>query len=475
MRESEPQKSEEHLAYSPDAYRLEYYSDEGTLRSQYVEQVEQAVLDQNSDTLITLIEPLHESDLGELLAAVEPATRTSLVELAGKYFDFSALTEVDEAIRLEVVNALSNTNVAKALNELDSDDAVFILEDMEEEDQEEILGQMAFEDNVRLRRSLSYPEETAGRRMQSEFIAIPPFWTVGQAIDHIRDAKDLPERFHEIFVVTPQYELLGSIDLDQFLRAQRDRNISDIQKDTQHPILATMDQEEAAQIFEKYDLLSAAVIDENDSLVGVLTIDDVVDVINQEADEDIKRMVGVGDEEISDSVTEATKSRFMWLLVNFATSIAASMVIGLFDATINEMVALAILMPIVASMGGNAGTQTMTVAVRALATRDIDIYNASRVISREIRIGILNGVLFALIIGPVAAFWFDNWELGIIISTAMIINMISAAAAGIFVPLLLDKMDIDPAIASSVFVTTVTDIIGFVAFLGLAAYWFGIG
>ena len=334
---------------------------------------------------------------------------------------------------------------------------------------------MDFVDRIRLRRSLDYPQETAGRRMQSEFVAVPPFWTVGQAIDYIREAEDLPERFHEIFVVTPQYELLGSIDLDSFVIAKRHMSISDIQKNTQHPISANMDQEEAAQIFEKYDLLSAPVVDENNSLVGMLTIDDVVDVIHMEVEEDIKRLVGVGDEEISDSVLEATKSRFTWLLINLATSILASMVIAQFDATINEMVALAILMPIVASMGGNAGTQTMTVTVRALATRDLDIYNAGRVIAREIKIGILNGILFAIIIGPVAAFWFSNWQLGAIISTAMIINMISAAAAGILIPLLLDKMEIDPAIASSVFVTTVTDIIGFVAFLGLAAYWLGLG
>ena len=475
--------SENHLAQDsstqppspqvPDAYHQEYYSDDGALRPQFVERVELAISQDDANMLVALIEPLHESDLGELLAAIDSDTRASLVTLADNDFDFSSLTEVDETIRLEVVNALPNRKVAKALDDLDSDDAVFILEDMEEVDREEILEQIPFEERIRLRRSLDYPQETAGRRMQTEFIAVPPFWTVGQALDYMREAEDLPDRFHEIFVVTAKFELLGSMDLDRFLTAKRDQNIDEIQKETLHPIRAAMDQEEAAQLFEKYDLLSAAVIDENNRLVGVMTIDDVVDVIHQEVEEDIKRLVGVGDEEISDNVVEATKSRFTWLLVNLVTSILASMVIGLFDATINEMVALAILMPIVASMGGNAGTQTMTVAVRALATRDMDIHNAGRVITRELNIGILNGALFAIIIGPVAAFWFGNWQLGAIISTAMIINMICAAGAGIFIPLLLDRFDIDPAIASSVFVTTVTDIIGFSAFLGLAAWWMG--
>ena len=458
----------------PDAYHLEYYSSDGVLRAEYVERVMRAVEESDANMLVALINPLHESDLGDLLSALDPEIRARLVRLAGNDFDFSSLTEVDETIRLEVVNALPNRKVAQALDELDSDDAVFILEDMDEHDREEILEQMPFEERIRLRRSLDYPEETAGRRMQTEFVAVPPFWSVGQALDHIREAQDLPERFHEVFVVTPRYELVGSIDLDRFVKAKREQKIEDILNETLHPIRADMDQEEAAQIFERYDLVSAAVIDENNRLVGIMTIDDIVDVIHQEVEEDIKRLAGVGDEEISDNVIEATRSRFSWLLINLITSILASMVIALFDASINEMVALAILMPIVASMGGNAGTQTMTVTVRALATRDLDIYNSGRVVARELKIGMLNGFLFALIIGPVAAFWFNNWELGMIISCAMITNMICAAAAGIFIPLLLDKMGIDPAIASSVFVTTITDIVGFVAFLGLAAWWFGI-
>ncbi len=251
MSDSDNQLAEDLQPQVPDAYHLEYYSGDGALRPEFVERVEQAVIERDSNMLIALIIPLHESDLGELLAAIDPQTRTDLVELAGNDFDFSALTEVDETIRLEVVNSLPNAKVAEALDELDSDDVVFILEDMEEEDREDILERMPFEESLRLRRSLDYPEETAGRRMQTEFVAVPPFWTIGQALDYLREAEDLPDRFHEIFVVTPQFELLGSMDLDRFLKAKRDQNIEEIQKETQHPIRADMDQEEAAQIFEK--------------------------------------------------------------------------------------------------------------------------------------------------------------------------------------------------------------------------------
>ncbi|MEL6920232.1 MAG: magnesium transporter, partial [Pseudomonadota bacterium] len=323
-------------------------------------------------------------------------------------------------------------------------------------------------------RSLDYPDETAGRRMQADFVAVPPYWTVGQTIDYLRDNEDLPQSFAQIFVIDPTFRLVGAVDLDRILRAQRPERIEDIKRETRHAIPAEMDQEEAAQIFERYDLLSAAVVDENERLVGVLTIDDVVDVIQEEAEEDLKKLGGVGDEELSDTVLSTTKSRFVWLLVNLATAVLASAVIGLFDATIDQMVALAVLMPIVASMGGNAGTQTMTVAVRALATKDLDIYNSSRIIRRELLVGLVNGALFAVLIGIIAAVWFLSPGLGIVIAVAMVVNMVCAALAGIIIPLVLDRFGVDPATASSVFVTTVTDVVGFFAFLGLAGLWFGI-
>ncbi len=451
-----------------------FYDEDGHVRAEFLDRVTGLIEAGDDAALNLLLEPLHEAELGDLLEALDAGERSGLVRLAGESFDLSALTEVDEAIRLEIIDALPNAKIAEAVQDLDSDDAVYILEDMEEKDQDEVLAALPFEERLRLRRALDYPEESAGRRMQAEFIAVPPSWSVGQTIDHMRQDKDLPERFHEIFVVSPHFELLGSVDLDRILRTGRKTPIGQIMNEARHAIPADTDQEEAARLFERYDLLSAAVVDDANRLVGVLTIDDVVDVIHQEADEDIKRLGGVGDEELSDSVWEIARSRFPWLFINLLTAILASAVIGVFDGTIEQMVALAVLMPIVASMGGNAGTQTMTVAVRAIAARDIDAYNARRIVLREILVGLVNGLAFAVIIGGVAALWFGNQQIGVIIAIAMIFNMISAALAGILIPLALDRLGIDPAIASSVFVTTVTDVVGFFAFLGLAAWWFGI-
>lgn len=445
------------------------YGDDGVVRADFLDQITNALESQQVDQLAVAVENLHESELGDLLEALEPGERQELVALLGEQFDFSALTEIDEAIRMDIVTALPNEQIAQAVQELETDDAVYILEDMDEGEQADILARVPFTERIRLRRSLDYPEESAGRRMQADFVAVPPYWTVGQTIDYLRDTEDLPDTFSQIFVIDPTFRLVGAVDLDKILRTGREARIEDVQHETRHAIPAEMDQEEAAQIFEQYDLLSAAVVDENERLVGVLTIDDVVDVIQQEAEEDFKRLAGVGDEELSDNVINTTRSRFVWLLVNLATAVLASYVIGLFDATIEQMVALAVLMPIVASMGGNAGTQTMTVAVRALATNDIDIHNASRVIRRELTVGFINGILFAALVGVMASVWFGSNLLGVVIAAAMVINMVCAALAGILIPLALDKLNIDPASASSVFVTTVTDVVGFFAFLGLAA------
>ena len=451
------------------------YGEDGVILASFLAHVGAAIADRDILVLKQDVGDLHQSELGDLLEALLPEQRRALVELLGKDFDFSSLTEVDEAIRLDIVDNLPNEQIAQAVQELDSDDAVYILEDLDQEDQDEILAQLPFTERIRLRRSLAYPEESAGRRMQTEFVAVPPFWTVGQTIDYMREDKNLPERFSQIFVIDPTFKLLGAIDLDQVLRTKRTVKVEDIMHETRHAIPATMDQEEAAREFEQYDLLSAAVVDENERLVGVLTIDDVVDVIQQEAEEDLMRMGGVGDEELSDTVMTTSRARLPWLTVNLATAILASLVIGLFDATIQQMVALAVLMPIVASMGGNAATQTMTVTVRALATKDIDIYNASRIIRREATVGALNGVFFAVVVGIVAGVWFADASLGQIIAVAMVINMMAAALAGILIPLVLDRFGVDPAIASSVFVTTVTDVVGFFAFLGLASWWLGVG
>ncbi|HEY9055592.1 MAG TPA: magnesium transporter [Aurantimonas sp.] len=455
--------------------KSELYDEDGFVAREFRERVETAIAAGDSEMLREEISPLHESELGDLLEALDNDNRQALVRLMGDAFDYTALTEVDEAIRLSIVDAMPNEQIAAAVRELESDDAVYILEDLDEEDRKEILERLPFRERIRLRRSLEYPEESAGRRMQTEFVAVPPFWTVGQTIDYMREEDDLPESFAQIFVIDPSFKLQGAVDLDRILRAKRPEKIEDIMHETRHAIPAEMDQEEAAQVIEQYDLPSAAVVDSNERLVGVLAIDDVIDIMQQEADEDIKRLGGVGDEEISDTVLTAARSRFSWLLINLATAILASLVIGLFDATIEQMVALAVLMPIVASMGGNAGTQTMTVTVRALAARDIDFHNAGRIIRRETLVGLLNGLIFAVIIGVVAAIWFDSRGLGTVIAIAMVINMLAAALAGILIPLVLDRLGADPAIASGTFVTTVTDVVGFFAFLGLAAWWFGIG
>lgn len=460
---------EARASLSPD---VRLYNDDGVVRGDYIAHVGAAIADRDVLTLRREVAEFHESELADLLEALLPDQRLALAKLLGKEFDLAALTEVDEAIRLEIVDAMENEDIAEAVQDMDLNDAVYILEDLDEEDQEEILSRLPHEERILIQRALTYPEESAGRRMQNEFVAVPSFWTVGQTIDYLRDEKELPDRFNQIYVVDPHFKLSGAVDLDQVLRAKRTVKMELIKHETRHAIPVNMDQEEAAQIMQQYDLLSAAVVDENDRLVGVLAIDDVIDVIQEEAEEDILRLAGVGDEELSDNVIETAKSRWPWLFVNTLTALIASTVIGFFDATIEQMVALAVLMPIVASMGGNAGTQTMTVTVRALATKDLDIYNAARVIRREALIGLSNGLIFALVVGSVAALWFGNPNLGIVIGMALIVNLMAAAMAGILIPLLLQKTGADPALASGVFVTMVTDVVGFLSFLGFAAWWF---
>ena len=434
-----------------------------------------AELDQNAVAeVVERIEPLHASDVGDLLEALEPDERFHFIQLLGSHFDYSALTEVDENVRAELMEALPSADIARGVAELDSDDAVYILEDIEAVDREAILAQLPAFDRLSLKRSLDFPEESAGRRMQTEYIAIPPYYTVGQTIDYMRSEKDLPEDFYQLYVVDPGYQLLGIIPLDKFLRSKRDVRIEDLMNRNVITVGATEDQEEAARDFERYDLVEVGVVDDNGRMVGVLTVDDIVDVINEEATEDIKRMGGVGDEELSDRLIATVKSRAPWLLVNLISALIVSFIISLFNGTIEQMVALAALMPIVASMGGNAATQTMTVTVRALATRDLDRGRVRRLIVREMSGGFLNGCLFAVLIGCITWVRYLNPGLGVVIGLAMIINMIAAGTAGILLPLLLNKLKIDPAIASSVFVTTVTDVVGFFAFLGIAGLWFGL-
>jgi magnesium transporter len=446
-----------------------------TIREEYVERVAQAISARDSAMLRELVGDLHQADVGALIEALDPELRPRLVELMGHDFDFSALTEVDDTVREEILEELPAETVAEGVRELDSDDAVTILEDLPKEDQTEILEQLPALERVALARSLDYPENSAGRRMQTELIAVAPSWTVGQTIDYMRETPDLPERFWELYVIDPDRRLKGAVALDRLLRTRRPVPIEELVDEELRPVRVTDDQEDVARLFERYDLVSAPVIDESDRLVGVITFDDIVDVIEEEAEEDIRALGGVGrEEELSDSVWSIAKGRFPWLFANLLTALLASWVISNFEHALEKMVALAVLMPIVASMGGNAGTQTMTVAVRALATRELSSANAWRIIRRELWVGVLNGLSFALIMGLIASAWFHVPDLGGVIALAMVTVLVAAALGGILVPLILVRLGVDPAVSSGPFVTTITDVVGFFAFLGIATLWFGL-
>ncbi|MTH94837.1 magnesium transporter [Roseibium sp. RKSG952] len=457
-----------------DMSSLPVRDDDERLNPDFIAAVEEAIAAGDPEGLKALAGDLHEADTGDLIEALLGEERAPFVRLLGENFDYTALTEVDEAIRVKLLEELSNEDIAEGLGELESDDVVYILEDLDAEDQAEILSEMPYADRAQLQKALDYPEESAGRRMQAEFIAVAPFWTVGQTIDYMREARDLPDSFFEIYVVDPGFRLLGAVHLDKILRTRRGEKVTSIMEETRQWVLATEDQEEVARRFERYNLVSAAVVDEDERLVGVLTVDDIVDVIQEEAEEDLRALAGVGDEEISDSFATIARSRLTWLVVNLGTAVLASVVIALFEDTIEAMVALAVLMPIVASMGGNAGTQTMTVAVRGIATQELSARNLVRVLNREVLVSFVNGIVLAVLIGAASWIWFQSIGLGIVIGTAIIINMLSAGLSGLLIPIALDKLKVDPAIASSVFVTTVTDVVGFFAFLGIAALWFGL-
>ncbi|MDI4666140.1 magnesium transporter [Xanthobacter autotrophicus] len=447
---------------------------DGSLADGFRTAIREALAARDVDRLKALTADLHEADMGDLIEELDGDERRRLIELLGTAFDFTALTELDETVRLGILRGLSPLTIARGMRDLASDDAVYILEDLDEEEMAAVLEHLPAPERVALQRSLDYPEESAGRRMQTEFIAVPPFWTVGRTIDYMRETRDLPETFYEVFVVDPAYRLVGSISLDRLLRTRRPILVTQVKTEQLKVVKATDDQEDVARMFERYNLVSAPVVDDAGRLVGVMTIDDVVDVIQEEADEDLRALAGVGsDEELSDSVAYTARSRLPWLLINLGTAFISASIIGLFEATIEKMVALAVLMPIVASMGGNAGTQTMTVAVRALATKELSSHNARRIVSREVLVGLFNGLALACLLGLIAGLWFANIQLGAVISTALVMNMMVAGLVGSLVPLGISWMKLDPAVASGVFVTTMTDTVGFLAFLGLATWWFG--
>ena len=379
------------------------------------------------------------------------------------------LAELDDSIIDQTVNLLQHEKVAKSISDMETDDAVGLIESLEPDTQKKILDKVSAEDREIFNESLNYPEDTAGRRMQKEIVSMPSFWTVGQAIDYLRDEEELPEDFFELFIVDPSNKPLGSVSVSKVLRSNRKIRLNDITIESPIFIPADMDQEEAAMTFEKYSLVSAGVVDKNGRLIGRLTADDIMWVLQEEAEEDILRMGGVIETEMNQGIIKSTRKRFIWLFLNLLTAILASIVISFFDASIEKMVALAVLMPIVASMGGNAGTQTLTLTVRALATKDLVQNNRRKIFSKEISISILNSIIFAIITAVAAQLWFQDFYLSIIVGSAMVVNILSAGFFGFLIPYGLNYFRVDPAIASSVFVTTITDVVGFLSFLGLAS------
>ena len=426
----------------------------------------------NIEFINQTLKDLHEADVANLIENLNPNTRIKLIELEAFNINPEIFVELNESIQSEVLQLLSIDSIIKIIKRLESDNAIKILENLEKDTKEKVLDKLPPKDKFLLEEGLSYPEDSAARIMQREFTAVPSNWTVGQTIDYLREDKDLPEEFLEIFIVDIDFKPIGTVPSSRVLRASRDLKMNSIMIEMPVLISANMDKEEVGHTFENYNLVSAGVVNKNNKLVGMITADDVVTVVQEEAEEDVLRLAGVGDEEITDSVILKTKRRFNWLLLNLFTALLATWVISNFGASIEQMVALAFLMPIVASMGGNAGMQTLAVTIRAIATKELSKSNFNRVVGKEFLIGILNGIIFAIITAAIVQLWFKQLNLSLLIGVSMILNMIVAGLFGILVPVSLKKLNIDPALASSVFVTTITDVIGFLSFLGLGSFYF---
>ncbi|MGG7567729.1 magnesium transporter [Rhodovulum sp. DZ06] len=442
--------------------------DEFALEREVVQRVRAAVEAEDRETLLAEVEELHAADLADLLEQLGHDDRAAAVRLLGGDLDPDVFSELEDDVRDDVLEAMEPENLAAAAKELDADDVVYLVADLEDDQRDAVLDALDPVDRTAVEQALEYPEYTAGRLMRRELVAAPPFWTVGQMIDHLRSRDDLPDEFTDIILVDPALKPVDLVPLSRVMGAGRDRKLQDLARDDMRVLKAETSQEDVAYAFNQYHMMSAPVVDEDGRLVGVISIDDAMEALDEEAEEDLKLLAGVGDESLSDKVTEIVKARFPWLAVNLLTAILASLVIGMFDTTIEAIVALAILMPIVASMGGNAGTQTLTVAVRAIATRDLTAANMWRIVGRETLVGLLNGVAFAILIGVITLLWFGDPMLGGVLAAAMIVNLLVAGLAGILIPIALDKVGADPALASGTFVTTVTDVVGFFVFLGLA-------
>ncbi len=460
--------TEGHAATEPDEAVYELAS--GRLEHDVVE----ALAAGDGARVKDLIAPLHYADVADLLEHLSAEERHALIDVIRDGFDAEILSELDETVRDEIIERLGIADVAAAVAELESDDAVQIIEELDEAEQQKVLEAIPAGERTLIEEGLAYPEDSAGRLMQRELVTVPSFWNVGQTIDFMRQSADLeedalPAVFYDIFVVDPAHKPVGAVPLSRLLRTRRPVPVTEIMDAEMKLIPVGTDQEDVAFLFRQRDLVSAPVVDDSGRLVGAITIDDVVDVIHEELEEDIMRMGGVREDDLYSAAVDTTRSRFSWLVVNLATAVLASVVIGLFEATIEQIVALAVLMPIVASMGGNAGTQTMTVAVRALAMKELNPTNAFRVIGKELLVGGFNGILFAALTGVVAWVWFGSPALGLVIALAMIINMVVAGLAGTTIPLVLERAGVDPAVASGVVLTAITDVVGFFGFLGLAA------
>ena len=438
---------------------------------EFIKVVTDKIASNDAEFLSNSFKEMHPADAADIVEHLNHNDRENLIKLNNFKVDPEVFVELNESIQSEMMTYLSSESIVNILKNLESDDAIKILENVDEKDKNTILGSLPPKDRFALLESLSYPEDSAARIMQREFTAIPSNWSVGQTIDYLRENKDLPEEFLEIFIVDQEFKPIGTVPSSKVLRTPRESKMMSIMSESQLLIPVDMDKEDVGNLFENYNLSSAAVIDKTNKLVGMIAYDDVLTVLKEEAEEDTLRLAGVGDEEITDGVITKTKRRFNWLLLNLFTAFLATYCISLFGATIEQMVVLAFLMPIVASMGGNAGMQTLAVTVRSLATQDLTKNNFTNNIFKEFNIGVLNGIIFAIISSLIVHLWFNDIQLSLIISISMVLTMIVAGLFGILVPVTLKKMNIDPAISSSVFVTTITDVIGFVSFLGVGAYF----
>jgi magnesium transporter len=471
---SESEKVAAALQAEPlDAARASAIDDEDRLRPEFVDRVLDAVDAGDDETARKLVAPLHPADVADLIELAARDERDGLVKALAGLVDAEVLAEMNEHVRETLLDALGPDEVARIAGELETDDAVAIIEDLEEDEQRAVLSAMEPDDRAAVEEALTYPEESAGRLMQRDLIAVPEHWKVGQVIDYLRSTDELPTDFWEIFVVGPSHHPVGTCKLSTILRAPRTTPVTDVMLREQTLIPVDMDQEDVALRFQKYALVSAAVVDGAGRLVGMITVDDVVHIIQEEASEDALLLSGVGEGDINEPVADSYRARVRWLIANLLTALVAASVIRQFEDQISRLAILAVLMPIVAGVGGNAGTQTLAVTVRAIATNQLTGSNRWRAVGREIRVAVLNGLTIAVLIGLGVSLVLSNPELGGVIAAAMLINIIVAGFAGVIVPLTLERFGADPAVASSVFVTMITDSMGFLAFLGLAT-WLGL-